>query len=282
MSRLNRSKHLPYLVEYVQHALDWRPDWWQLQLTARAVLLGIAISTLVGLIAALSAFPIRMQLIAGFVGGIGSLAIYFIGMYALEGTRRARQHDPQREVRREAKQVAQRLAECAAKKRLHRDLSIEVASVLEEAARNWHRARSALESPYWKTAELPAHLRLVRDQSLQAIDQGMQELLLLFATSVPEEPSNWSFGELVDEVVGHDIFAVRGRREHISPFYDQGRGVAAKLMELADQVEAISRQLAGQELITGAPRPGSGLEATLAELRQIKQAEEELRQDLRG
>ena len=53
-------------------------------------------------------------------------------------------------------------------------------------------------------------------------------------------------------------------------------------MELADQVESVSRQLAGQELVTGAPKPGSALEATLQELRQLKQAEDELRQDLRA
>jgi len=205
-----------------------------------------------------------------------------LGVFGITQTRRSREEDPQLELKREAKQVARRLDASANKKRLHRDLSTEVQALLEEAARNWHRARSALESPYWKSAMLPTHLRAVRDQSLLAIDQGMQEMLVLFATSVPSKPGNWSFGEVVDEIAGQDIFSTRGKAEHISPYYAQGRGVAAKLFELADQVESVSRQLAGQELITGAPAPGSALEATLAELRQLKQAEEELRQDVRG
>ena len=133
-----------------------------------------------------------------------------------------------------------------------------------------------------RAADLPAHLRAVRDQSLLAIDQGMQEMLVLFSTSVPAKPGNWTFSEVVDEVMGQDMLTTRGRIEHLSPFYDQGRGVAGKLHEMADQVETISRQLASQELITGAPKPGTALESTLAELRQLKQAEDELRQELRG
>jgi len=245
--------------------------------------MGLGISAGIGGIVQLSlavagfAFEWPAALLAGSV----AFGVFFIGMVASE-TRRAQAKDPLLEMKREAKQVAERLEACVGRKRLHRDLSVEVATLLEEAALNWHRARAALESPYWKSADLPTHLRAVREQSLLAIDQGMQELLVLFSTSVPAKPGNWSLGELVDEAVGQDVFTTRGKVEHISPFYDQGRSVAYKLMELADQVESVSRQLAGQELVSGAPKPGSALEATLQELRQLKQAEDELRQDLRA
>lgn len=281
MRRARGPKPYPYLTEYIQYAIDWHPQQLQKEFSPKAVLFGLLLSMLVGTISTIATTLAGTGAI-GMVVCAPAFGLYMLGMYAVWQTRRARKPDPQRELRREAKQVAQRLAGCAARKRLHRDLSVDVASLLEEASRNWNRARSALESPYWRSAELPSHLRIVREQSLQAIDQGMQELLVLFATSVPERAGDWSIGEIVDEVVGHDIFATRDRIDHLSPFYDQGREVAFKLRDLADQVEGISRQLAGQELITGAPKPGTALEATLAELRQIKQAEDELRQDIRG
>lgn len=281
MRRLKPSKQLPYLTEYIKYAVDWLPRHWHDELTARVIGLGLGISFLVGLVAMIFVRP-SLHIAVGLLTAGVSFGVYLLGIYGITEARRAKEQDPQLVLRREAEQVAVRLEACLSKKRLHRDLSIEVSCLLEEASRNWHRAKTALESPYWKRADLPPHLRAVRDQSLLAIDQGMQEMLVLFATCVPAHPGSWSFGELVDEVVGQDVFSTRGRIEHISPFHEEGRAVAGKILELADQVEMVSRQLAGQELITGAPKPGSALEATLTELRQLKQAEEELRQDLRG
>jgi hypothetical protein len=283
MPRADRSKQLPYLTQYIRYAADWQPSHWHENVSAKTVGVGLGISLGIGGIAQLCLAVVGLAAHWGLALAAASVsfAVFFVGMMVAE-TKRAQAKDPLLAMRREAKQVAERLEDCAGRKRLHRDLSVEVATLLEEAACNWHRARTTLESPYWKSAELPTHLRAVREQSLLAVDQGMQELLVLFSTSVPAKPGNWSIGELIDEAVGQDIFATRGRVEHISPFYDQGRSVAHKLMELADQVESVSRQLAGQELVTGAPKPGSALEATLAELKQLKQAEDELRQDLRA
>ncbi len=42
----------------------------------------------------------------------------------------------------------------------------------------------------------------------------------------------------------------------LSPFYEEGLGVAGKLRELADQVDETSRRLVSEQLILGAPRPG--------------------------
>jgi hypothetical protein len=281
MRRADRSKQLPYLTEYIRYAADWRPSPWHAELTGKVVGLGFGISAAIGFLSTIFARA-GDQWAVGITAATLSLTVYVLGIYGISESRRSKDVDPLLQLRRDAKQVAGRLEACVNRKRLHRELSSEVARLLEEASMNWHRARAALESPYWKTADLPAHLRAIRDQSLLAIDQGMQELLVLFATSVPAKPGNWSFGEVIDEALGQDIFATRGKVEHISPFYDQGRSVAYTLMELADQVESVSRQLAGQDLITGAPKPGSALEATLAELRQLKQAEDELRQDVRG
>ena len=279
MRRADRSKQYPYLMEYLKYVED--SDHWHKNLPPGIVASGFGI----GILVALASLPFSNghdRWGVAILACMTAFSAYFLGVYAIVQTRRARDKDPLVELRREARQVAERLSSCAEKKRLHRDLSLEVSALLEASASNWHRARAALESPYWRRADLPAHLRSVREQSLLAIDQGMQEMMVLFATSVPAKPGNWIFGEVVDEAIGQDVFAVRGKLEHISPFHGEARSVASKLVELADQVESVSRQLAGQELITGAPKPGSALEATLAELKQFERAEDELRQDLRG
>ncbi len=279
MKRGNRTKQLPYLTQYIEWAVDWRRGLGG-GITPPMIISGVFISAAVGVIATALGGGIH-SVGGGLFAGAITLFGYLLGAYGMSQKRSAREPGPAR-LKREAKQVAERLENIKDKKRLQRDLSTEVCSLLEEAARNWHRARTALDSPYWRRADLPTHIRSARDQSLLAVDQGMQEILVLFATSIPVKPGKWTWTEVVDEVVGQDMLTTRGRLDHLSPFYDEGRAVAGKLYEMAEQVETVSRRLAGEELIAGTPKPGSALEATLVELRELKQAEDELRQDLRS
>ena len=278
MRRKKDSDKLPFLTEYIRWAVDWRRGMIS-GIMPTTVLTGLGISTVAGLVVSSVVGSIGTPV--GLITGATLFCGYVLGSY-VRAAKRSRVEPSQAQLRREAKQIAERLEAILDKKRLHRDLSMEVATLLEEAACSWHRARTALESPYWRRADLPSHLRSAREQSVSAIDQGMQEMLVMFATSVPARPGKWHWTELVDEVVGQDMLASRHRLDHISPFFDEAHAVAEKLSQMADQVEQVARRLAGEELISGAPKPGSGLEATLAELRQLKEAEDELRQDLHG
>jgi hypothetical protein len=166
------------------------------------------------------------------------------------------------------------------KKRLHRDLSPDVAAVLEEAAVQWARARAALESPYWLRGDLSPQLEQARENSMKAVERSMQELLTLFSTAVPETPGSWNFAEVVDEVVGKSVFSTPPQHR-FTPFHNDAIRMVEQLSLLADESERISRQLVSDPDIIGESRPGSRLEATLAELRQLRVADEELREDLR-
>lgn len=282
-----RQNRLPHLSGYIRYAASWRQRGWNLDLPPRMLKLGAIVGLVVAGLAGFGTWLSRSGSV-GLAAAVGGVALVLtLAVFALSAFRISLRHDdkqlePEVRLRREAFQIVERLEQLLDSHRLERDLSLEVTSLLEESARNWDRVRSALESPLWRRAELPAQFRAVREQSLLAVDQGMQELLVLFATSIPEEPGQWKFAEVVDEVVGRDFLTKRGGFGHISPFYVEGRRVADKLLELADQVDDMSRRLAGEALVLGAPRPGAALEATLAELRQIKQAEDELRQDLRN
>jgi len=269
---------LPFLADYVRYAVSWRQRRWNLDLSARTVAGGIATSLGVGIAVALSGHGL-----ASILAGIACSAATFIVvmLFAFRASLRSRnaQQEPEVLHRRQAFQVAERLEKLLDARRLSRDLSFEVSTLLEESARNWQNVRTMLDSPYWNRADLRPALRSVRDQSLVAVDQGMQEMLLLLATNVPNKPGQWTFAELFEDVSGKNLFGARAKVEHLSPFYDEARYVAEKLKELADQVEEASRTMVGEALVEGAPRPGSALEVTLSELKQIKEAEAELSRD---
>ena len=155
MARPNRPKPLPYLTEYIRYAVDWRPSGWYKDIPPSTIGLGVASSVLVALIGMAFGRPGWFGTIF-ITASVVTFCMYMLGVYGISQTRRSRERDPQMELRREAKQVAHRLEASRCAKRLQRDLSREVSCLLEEAARNWHRARSALDSPYWKSADLPA------------------------------------------------------------------------------------------------------------------------------
>jgi hypothetical protein len=116
---------------------------------------------------------------------------------------------------------------------------------------------------------------------LKAADRAMQELLVLFAPSVPMGPNSWSIAEVVDEVVGRQVFAPQ-RPSGLSPYYEDGLRLAQRLSELASEAEAVSRRLLNDPDLGTPNRPGAAIESTLMELRSLRQAEEELEQDLRA
>jgi hypothetical protein len=276
-----RKDRQPNLSEYIRYAVNWRQRRWNLDLSPKNLIGGVALSLLAGFLSAAGVRGAESAAV-GVVVSVAAFAIYMVGAFRVSLRRERRTADTQARLRREAFQIAERLEESLNAHRLERDLSREVCELLDSAAAHWRRAKTALQSPYWRRADLPSAMRSVREQALVAADQGMQEILVLLATSVPAERGRWTFAEVVDELAGRDLLTTRGKAEPRSPYFDQARGVGEKLRDLADQVEEASRRLVSEELILGAPKPGSAIEATLAELRQLKEAEDELRQDLRG
>ncbi|MEZ0325538.1 MAG: hypothetical protein ACAH95_06510 [Fimbriimonas sp.] len=272
----DRPKQLPYLSDYLNVAAARRPaiDAGNFQVGFVALLAG-AFGAALCAIAGADALPAIMA------AGAASLGSYYIG--ARNGGKLAakRPTDEQLLIEQQAREVVLRMQALMNKRRLHRDLSSDVSAVLEEAASQWCRARTALMSPYWNRPELSLHMQQVRDQSMLAAERTMSELMILFATAVPEQPGSWNLAEVADEVIGKNVFSGVNQR-HLSPFFDQAVGLVEQLKELAREAETISRQLVSDPNLGAQGRPGAALEATLSELRQLRQAEDELREDLRA
>ena len=183
-------------------------------------------------------------------------------------------------LRLEAYEIVKRLHASKDKHRLHRDLSDPVSSLLEECARSWSRAMEALEGPFWTNVNLPLHWQSLRAQALLAVEQGMNEVLVILSAAVPEEPGKWRFDEVVEEVLGKKVFAGSSKDDHIPMTYEPARELAGKLKRLAAEVESATRDVAKDEAIAAQFSSGSALDLCVGELRQIQQAEDELRQGL--
>src|SRR5580693_118415 len=102
MRLAKRSKQFPYLTEYIQYAVDWRPRPLLTELTPRSIGIGVGLVSVVGFFALRWAHGTGEWLTAGLTTGAACLA-YILGIYAIAETRRAKDKDPLVELRREAK-----------------------------------------------------------------------------------------------------------------------------------------------------------------------------------
>lgn len=174
--------------------------------------------------------------------------------------------------------------------------------LLEAGAYHFGRLRTALEGPAWSARDLPTHWETVRAQARAAGESAMWELVLLCNTCVgkPQVERKDGLKSVIEDFVDLDIAdALQGLKEiasgdwaryaHTSPaarqIFEPGRQIAERLRDLADEIEARAPELggsAGEAL----PRGSVGsIDAVLGELRAVRQAEEELRQEqqhLRG
>jgi hypothetical protein len=272
----DRPKQLPYLSDYLQIAASRRPaiQTGNIQVGFTAIVLG-GMATILCALTGVVALPTML------FAGVAAMGGYMLGARTGGKLAAKRPNDEELLLEQQSREVVLRMSALLNKRRLHRDLGPDVAAILEEAAAQWCRARTALLSPYWNRPEMSLHMQQIRDNSMKAAERTMQELLILFSTSVPEQPGSWNLAEVADEVLGKDIFAARADRQ-MSPFFDQAITLADELKSLADEAETISRQLISDPNLGAESLPGVALRNTLSELRSLRQAEEELRQDLRA
>lgn len=227
-------------------------------------------------------------LIAGVSGGLaGSTgALLFLPWGACLGfvwLLRSRRPKPMvNERAREATAVAQTMGLMLQKRRLHRDLDPGSLILLEECARHWHRARAALDGPFWTHGMVPEYYRQVRHKALVSLDESMDEVLLHYRAWLPDAVRSRHPFDYVDEAME----SVMGRRSAAGnfppPAFGPVRIIADKLMELANETERLSQEARLDPEVAAAATPGRSLDQTLSELRSMREAEAELRQNLRG
>lgn len=181
----------------------------------------------------------------------------------------------------EAREVGLRMQRCLELRRLHRDLDENSMLILEECANHWSRVYGVFGSGFWNDPDLPATYASARRQALNAADEGMEDVLLLYGPMLPSEVGGRQAMDYVEEALETYVFRGQVPASHPPAAFHQAHQIALKLGDLADEAERIANDLHRERLSATTPTSTS-LDASLGELRAIRHAEDELRQNLRG
>jgi hypothetical protein len=164
--------------------------------------------------------------------------------------------------------------------RLHRDLSEATLTVLDEVARTRLEIKHMLETPFWNRPDLSESHRTIKQQALNAADQAMMDAVMQFRASLPDKVQNRQFMDYVDEGVEGFMKSPRRRAKFAEVGFDSAFSIAQKLQSLRTEIEQITRVAQAHHGEVAANIPGGLVDLTMAEIRTMRQAEEELRQGL--
>ncbi len=162
--------------------------------------------------------------------------------------------------------------------KLHRNIEAASAVLLEECARNWLRIQNSLQSPAWE-ADDSAHWSAMREQIASAANEAMDDIMYLLQGTFRPQPKreNWetTFRDVLEEWFG--VEGPLNPTQPLTPEYAAARQTAQKLLELANQIDEIVRKRLTDNRSLNTSTSHSHLDFVLRELKDIHQAEEELR-----
>ncbi|MFZ4506665.1 MAG: hypothetical protein ACOYON_03090 [Fimbriimonas sp.] len=285
-------KQYPYLARYLeQDQKRAKPGQTAMWPVAFSVFAGTALFAL-----------LRSMNVAGGEVYVALAAVIGISAYFFRRNNQRKVEPTPQEIA--AQEAKARLHLSLTEKRLNLDAPAPVATLLEESARHWSRIDAALKSPAWNAANLPEHYVRARHQARAAADLTMDEIIVTLEPTILSLGQRPDWRDAADNVVktvfrppdavpgprplGQEIvqgiFAgifQRGNSESpLPPEFYPAQQLAEKLRDLAVEVEATKAGVGS--LPQAPPRVESTLETALTELRSIREAEDELRENLRA
>lgn len=264
------AKQFPHLTRFLQRFLSRRfapPTEWSAAKIGFIALAVIAVNVALGIGRIEAAAVGLIAVVAG--------AVFVFG----RGSRR--EPTPEQRFMMEAQAAASVMDQCIQKRRLHRDLDAGSLTLLEECARNWQRVQTTFSSGYWDGEDLPLHYRTAKEQALKAVDSGMAEVVLMYRECLPEVVKGRDAMDFVEEAVEKYVLKEPRNPGFPPPVFDKARKVAEKMRQLATEAEDLART-AETDMPAAGSLPGSALDLSIGELRSIRTAEDELRQNLGG
>jgi len=266
----NKAKQYPYLAEFLNYVARQHPP---IQAPSGLSVLAMGIGAICF---TLGAWGVPGQVLLMLFGALA------VGAGLFMQHRKPPELTPEHRRKLAAREVGIRMRQMIDQRRLHRDIDEGSLVLLEESARCWNRAHAALGSAYWTSDNLPVTYVAARRQALAAVDDAMDDILLLYQNHVPDQVTSRPAVDYVEEAL--ETFVFKGKTSHRMPppAFDAAREIAEKLRMLAEEAERLGQQGARQAGLPDVQIPGRSLDVALSELRTIRQAEEELRQDLRS
>lgn len=265
-------KRFPHLVAFLREFDD--------QVLTRPIqqrqsgMITAGVIALAGLVVAMGPYTLLLK-IAGVV--VVPVASYIAAKLYAEN-QKATNH-PEFEPRLRAYRTVGSLRALLDKNRLHRDITEGTLTVLEATAQIRFEIRNLLDTAAWRREDLPETYRRLRAQALDATDQAMIEAVSHLRPFVPEHVESRKVSDYVNEAV--ETFVFSGPKTVMpEPAFDEIRSIADKMLTLKEELIR-----AGEEVDSVTPeelrkKPVDLLDLTLSDLKHVRQAEEELREEL--
>lgn len=283
---LTPSKKLPHFSEYIAYELaeskKWKRTAWTGPIAGGSLLILALAAALFGRIAGPGAFlwlwvPVTVT--------------WGLGMAALDSWLKKPRSSDERYLL-ELDSIVMRYAQSMNFRRLHRDLDYTAAQLLEASAFYWSKVKLQLSSPAWNSDTTPLHLRSVRQQALQAIDEAMREqmTLCLRCLSLPGQKKSTDLRDVIEDALGIDVDKIldsirsnpvlkKGvQSDRLPEIFEPARALAERLKLLSSEIDKMT--LENMQKFQG---QGSGanasLDAAIRGLHEIQVAEGELSDD---
>jgi hypothetical protein len=269
----DKRKQYPNLLQFLNETKNRKvsvTDWPMIAASAITALLAMtAASCLV------SGF-----LIPGSVAAVATLAS-IVGLVRLE-RRPKPEPDPARRLAGEAQPIVRSMHALAEGNKLHRQLDEATIQMLEECAHHWYRVQVVFKSPFWSSERLPPQYANLREHALSGAEATMDEVMLLHRAYMPAKVESRNAIEFIEDALDEFVFKKTRVPGNLPASFEPTMRIAEKLQTLADEAEKISRELVVDPATAASREPGSALDASIFELKQIRAAEDELRQNLQG
>jgi hypothetical protein len=260
--------------EQLEHYLEVRPNLRKEMPNRPALGIGTAAFVGASVIALMDHGPAVVLLaVAGMAGMFGYR--FFSSMQIKPPTHEA-------EVMGEADNVARKLRELSARRRLHLVLHPGIGAVLDECAGYWKQIQDLSNSRVWQDARLSGQWTTARQEWLGAADFAMAEALLLAEPGLTLRPSRPRAEELVEDLLDTYVFQKGKGREDVLPVrFKPLRELAEKMSTLVTEVKAARDSMGTERVADPQPDATSRLDEVLSNLRSINEAEEELQRHLK-
>ena len=287
---MKSNRKFPYLSAYLQKMEE---------ASARDIVGSIPLSSI---LLAIALAPVAVIVGGILFGGLGAGAILAVGFAAaiiLAWTTASRKRklrtDPREQRRRKVFQAGSELKGLEYQRKLHRWMDPVALHLLEAGAFHWTRIQTTLQGPQWGTRDLPVYWSQLKQQVIEASNEGMADLLLMTRTCVgpPQKDRESDIKGVVDSFVDLDLAdALQGLKQmaksdwtayaYQSPQANavavHGRLIAERLKDLADDVESKTTEITAHSATSGGLQSLEALDGVLGELRTVRQAESELEQ----
>ena len=204
--------------------------------------------------------------------------VSMMGLCLIAGFRllhaRKNAENPERTARLAQLEIVKRMITCLENNRLEHDISPSNAALLEGCAVAYLHAWGALDA--WK----PSYTPEVKWRISNGVNEAMDEAIRAHQDLLPQNPNPLPMGVQIGKAADQFLFGKGANTSApIEPAFGKTRAIVDQLRDAAHTVEDASR-----EPLDSAQPPlrSPSLQDALSDLKMMKQAEEELREDLHG